>query len=864
MSQITRDRAKETVSEIYNLSGGFLKTAGREGALAGALGAPVREAAAKVCTADKRFFYEMIQNAEDCSYEIATSQGHDPFLAFYMCMDRVVVESNEDGFEESDVRAICSARSPHKQGKIGEKGIGFKSVFKVASKVQIQSGPFCFSLRHREGEPGLGMVSPVNECHEDLPPDVRTRFTLSLLYPGQYKDLAAEVANFPVSITAFLSNLKKLRFSVHMHPSEEWHRQTFTRILTGSKLICIRDSNGKVEEREEYFYFSKQVTGTMSRENRPSSQDTEIIMAFPYDRRQENEEHFAHAYLPLRKIGLNFLVQADFVTQDDRELLADCPWNDHLLNHLPEVFLAAVKALSRVLEFDPSWLRFLPKSGIDNPQGSKIHEAVKMEFRKMPLFKTTKGKQYRSLDEVRYLLAEHWYRVGEPLFDDGQHDAYLSSEYAEYYKLLESFGLQQVSAREVLDQLRPCLVHEQRGLFSDDIVCSPPIFHKAGYLGWHNKVALLLLTWIEGPDDGVAKEIGDLPLVPVGRRLRSPKTWPIYSPYDTKGNTLPPGLLETVNLSAMDSEARILLFTRLGMRVAEPSLIINRIGDENAWSQPSLRPCLYMAIEHLKYVFSVTPDPSMVDPRCILLYDSDRKALEIPHRQGNEMVRQDDVYLIDEHRYGMAAILRRIPKYEVRVRYLHPAYTSGLWFSRQGPRWIQWLQEVGPVRRAPRLESSFRDQPDAPGVPSLIMMEITYSAPGMLISILKAHWDVYAGELANASAHTLSDIADVQVAVACGTELLKKAFLATPEKQHVWADEYLENMFPFLTIPSDAEDQDPASWEFLSQFGLNTSTETFLTESARRLSLILPRRHAKAGFFRMYELLADNYFEDFW
>ncbi|KAL3483545.1 hypothetical protein BJX62DRAFT_244796 [Aspergillus germanicus] len=863
MSQITRDRAMEIISEIYNLSGGFLTADGREGALAGALGAPVREAAAKACTADKRFFYEMIQNAEDCSYEIATSQGHDPFLAFYMCMDRIVVESNEDGFEESDVRAICSARSQHKQGKIGEKGISFKSVFKVASKVQIQSGPFCFSLRHREGEPGLGMVSPVNERHEDLPPDVRTRFTLSLLYPGQYKDLAAEVANFPVSITAFLSNLKKLRFSVHMHPSEDWQRQTFTRILTGSKLICIRDSNGKVEEREEYFYFSKQVTGTMSRENRPPSQDTEIIMAFPYDQRQENEEHFTHAYLPLRTGGLNFLVQADFVTQDDREVLADCPWNDHLLNHLPEVFLAAVKALSKMLEFDTSWLRFLPKSGIDNPQGSKFHEALKKELRKMLVFKTTRGKRYRSLDEVQYLLPEHFYRVGEPLFDDGKHDAYLSSEYAEYYKVLESFGLQQISAREVLDQLRPCLVHEQRGLFSDDNVCSPPIFHKAVYPGWHNKVALLLLAWIEGPDDGVAKEIGDLPLVPVGRRLRSPKTWPIYSPYDTKGNTLPPGLLDTVNLSAINSEARILLFTKLGVRVAEPPFIINRIGDENAWSQPSLRPCLYLAMEHLKYVFSVTPDPSMVDPRCILLYDSDRKALEIPHRQGNEMVRQDDVYLMDEHKYGIAAILRRIPKYEVRVRYLHPAYTSGFWFSRQGARWIQWLQEVGPVRRAPRLESSFRDQPDAPGVPSLIMMEITYSAPGMLISILKAHWDVYARELANASAHTLSDIADVQVAVACGTEVLEKAFLATPVKEHVWADEYLENRFPFLTIPPDAENPDPASWEFLSQFGLNTSTETFLTESARRLSLILPRRHAKPGFFKMYEVLADNYFEDF-
>ncbi|CEL05721.1 hypothetical protein ASPCAL06837 [Aspergillus calidoustus] len=864
-------RAEDIINEIYNQSGGFLSTDGREGALAEALGAPVREAAAKACTAYNRFFYEMIQNAEDCSYEIAASQGHDPFLAFHIYLDRIVVESNEDGFEESDVRAICSARSQHKQGMIGEKGIGFKSVFKVASKVKIQSGPFCFSLRHLPGQSGLGMISPINEHHEVLPVDVRTRFTLSLLLPGQVGRLAAEIASFPVSITAFLSKLKMLRFSFPVHPSKDRHCQTFTRLLAGSTLTCIKDSNGKTENYEEYFYFSKHVTGSTLRVNRPPSQDTEIIMAFPYKRRHGNEEQFAHAYLPLRKVGLNFLVQADFVTQDDREMLADCPWNDHLLNHLPQVFLAAVKALSKMPEFETSWPRFLPKGDIDDPQRSKFHEAVKNELRQMPLFRTSKGKRDMSLDEVRYLLPEHCDRVGDPLFDDGEHDTHLSSEYAEYYKVLEPFGLQQVSSRELLDQFRPYLEGPRPRFLSENIGFGAPELQKPVDEDWHDRVALLLLSWMDSPEDPVAKEIGNLALVPVCMKLRNPKICDIYDPYDAEGNFIPRYLVDTVDLLAVRSPARKRLFVRLGVRIAEPSLIIERIGDADR--RLFSHPCLSTTIRNLKYVFSVTPDPGMVDPRCIVLYDSDCEALEIPHRQGNKMVRQDDVYFKDKHKYGLTAVLERIsenganPAYAdaspMRVRFLHPAYTSGIVSDEQGARWIQWLQEVGPVRRAPRLESGLKDQ-HAPGFPSLILMEIADYAPEMLISVLKAHWDVYARELANPSALTLSTIANVQVPVACGTELLKKAFLGTPEQKHVWADQYLDNKFPFLSIPPDAEDDDTAGWEFLSQFGLITSTEMFLTETAHRLPLILPRRRAKTAFFRMYELLADHYFESFW
>ncbi|KAL1619824.1 hypothetical protein SLS54_006422 [Diplodia seriata] len=78
---------------------------------------PAKKMMEKRCTAngddlyskDTRFMYELIQNAEDNSYEHAISEGQKPFLKFSLYPDRMVVDSNEDGFTEDNVKAICNA-----------------------------------------------------------------------------------------------------------------------------------------------------------------------------------------------------------------------------------------------------------------------------------------------------------------------------------------------------------------------------------------------------------------------------------------------------------------------------------------------------------------------------------------------------------------------------------------------------------------------------------------------------------------------------------------------------------------------------------------------------------------------------------
>ncbi|KAK2058584.1 hypothetical protein LY76DRAFT_635844, partial [Colletotrichum caudatum] len=118
-----------------------------------------------------RFIFELLQNADDNQYSRAAASSSLPFVSFQVFLNRIVVECNEDGFTRENVKAIRAVGESCKtgaQGYIGEKGIGFKSIFMVAWKVHIQSEAFSFSFRHKKGDSGIGMVVPVWEETDEV------------------------------------------------------------------------------------------------------------------------------------------------------------------------------------------------------------------------------------------------------------------------------------------------------------------------------------------------------------------------------------------------------------------------------------------------------------------------------------------------------------------------------------------------------------------------------------------------------------------------------------------------------------------------------------------------------------------------
>lgn len=90
-----------------------------------------------------RFLLELLQNADDNVYE----NGRVLRVSIVYRSDGYLwVGSNEGGFLPENVKTICRIHASTKRviggrkGYIGEKGIGFKSVFKVANVVSVKSG----------------------------------------------------------------------------------------------------------------------------------------------------------------------------------------------------------------------------------------------------------------------------------------------------------------------------------------------------------------------------------------------------------------------------------------------------------------------------------------------------------------------------------------------------------------------------------------------------------------------------------------------------------------------------------------------------------------------------------------------------
>ena len=221
------------------------------------------------------------------------------------------MDSNEDGFRKKNVSAICSIGDGSStktgiNGYIGEKGIGFKSVFTVARKVQIQSNYYAFSFRHERdsGDDGLGMVTPWNEDHLELPEHVRTRITLHLADRCDRAELLREILALPRTLLLFLRQLKRLsvRIELEQH-SLQWETSIISRSLSRVKLEMVESSSDR--KVLNFWTAKRNVTDMPYDTARKGTSSAEVVLAFPLDEDDLPivEEQYVYAYLPLNKFG---------------------------------------------------------------------------------------------------------------------------------------------------------------------------------------------------------------------------------------------------------------------------------------------------------------------------------------------------------------------------------------------------------------------------------------------------------------------------------------------------------------------------------------------------------------------------------
>lgn len=307
------------------------------------------------------FVLELVQNADDNAYP----KGAIPELTLDVKPDRLVLSNNEVGFNEENISAICkvgaSSKAKNKLHHIGEKGIGFKSVFSVSDAPEIHSNGYHFRFDRTKPEDLLGYVIPT-WC--DVAPEARPGVTTIVLPASpKYRFDASTLADLDARVLLFLNQLQQLTLV------QEEGRRSYRRLdhKGVSDLITAATSpDGEVTEgRLRYVRVTEtfDMSGVPD-EKRPDVKTSSVVLAFPVESSGEarlEPSSYVFAYLPIRQIGFKFPFHADFILSSGREeVLTDRTWNIGLRNCIATTFVAALEQFKKTEALGLSYLNYLP------------------------------------------------------------------------------------------------------------------------------------------------------------------------------------------------------------------------------------------------------------------------------------------------------------------------------------------------------------------------------------------------------------------------------------------------------------------------------------------------------------------------
>ncbi|XP_066560829.1 uncharacterized protein LOC136750017 isoform X2 [Amia ocellicauda] len=354
------------------------------------LGRSLDRLSTELYSKDTHFVLELIQNADDNIYP---SNGDVlPALVFVVERDCISIVNNECGFEEKNIRAICdvgrSTKGKHKYGYIGQKGIGFKSVFKVTDCPEIHSN--CFHICFDKNSGPMGYILPhwlekerfLNVNMDDLK---LNSWTTKIILPLRTESYQTRNLFHDVhpSLLLFLHRLR----SITIVDESENRLISMTRKDLSDSILEVHHTDGM----ERWLVVKQSLSAKKIKDNVES---TELALAFKLTDADtyhgmvlQPEKQPVFAFLPLRSFGFRFIIQADFDIPSSREDVdRDSPWNQWLRAEIPQLFLHAMNIFSEHPEFTGlqglcQFLQFipLPDEILDffNPVAGKIIQLLK-------------------------------------------------------------------------------------------------------------------------------------------------------------------------------------------------------------------------------------------------------------------------------------------------------------------------------------------------------------------------------------------------------------------------------------------------------------------------------------------------------
>ncbi|CAL5366615.1 unnamed protein product [Camellia sinensis] len=462
----------------------------------------VTNLSAELYTKDLHFLMELIQNAEDNEY----LPGVEPTLEFVVTSVDItgfgapatlLVFNNEIGFSAKNMESICSVgRSTKKglrdKGFIGEKGIGFKSVFLVTAWPHIFSNGYQVRFNEMPNKDcGVGYVVP--EWIDDKPTvsdiqqiygnrKVLPKTTIILpLKPEKVAAVRKQLSEVHPEVLLFLCKIKRLSIQEHngespaMDPvsaismSSETNLTSSTSQGADSRIVNLSVKGTDFDKATCCYYIWRQtfpVNAKSQVSGRKDIKEWVISLAFPSgDRLKRGASSVGiFAFLPTAMVtNYPFIVQADFKLASSREtILLDNKWNLGILDLVPSCFVNALMTCMKSakacrLFSTPQFLEFLPTEQSPIKELEMVRQSIRTMVQAERILPCESfldeqetfcqpTKAMRILPEFRKILV-HLKECGVPLNEIssiGMFVLHASLDHKEYDGILDFLGVPSV------------------------------------------------------------------------------------------------------------------------------------------------------------------------------------------------------------------------------------------------------------------------------------------------------------------------------------------------------------------------------------------------------------------------------------
>ncbi|PMD48990.1 hypothetical protein L207DRAFT_505973 [Hyaloscypha variabilis F] len=558
-------------------------------------------------TKPTHFLLELIQNADDNNFK-----SDDPTISMILNNDYDLVvhylriDCNEVGFTKANVEALCRIGASTKKsrerstGYIGEKGIGFKSIFKVAETVHISSKGYAFKF-DRHGM--LGMIVPVIEA---FPPSHlkagQTQTFLNIKSLADFNDIRTELEKLEPQILIFLRKIRKLI----IHPPGAGGKILRIQRLDqddefdGGETAILKSNYLKDDsfKRQKYVIVRYNMTDLEKDHRRENITATEIVLAFRIDHKMRPvlRAQKTYAFLPIDNYGFNYLIQGDFLLVANRESVDSSKWNYSVRVGVYRAFVSQAVPRFNAIHSNAAgvrytWPLFLKDRGGTDEFWSTLKRWIFSGLSKRNVLECRHNTKLTRPNSLFYIPLEFRFE-GKPLVEDESTESnHLSFAYdADINQILpelQKMGVKVLSFSDFISELRSLVT--RRG-FS---------FLKEQPGRWHSQVAGLFLN-----SHVRASQLEGIPLIPLrdGRWVTSSERH-IFLEEDTDRAAVPDGLdINLVDAEACRDPIRKTFFGWLGIKDCDQAEVCKLIMQRyNPFHPLSLR----QSSQDLIYLFQV-------------------------------------------------------------------------------------------------------------------------------------------------------------------------------------------------------------------------------------------------------------------